>query len=72
MQKCADDTIKIEHDYHYALEQRGIQIAKLDSLIEAKKELVTSDANCYERLLKIKDDEIRHLTDIIEKITHKI
>jgi cell division septum initiation protein DivIVA len=44
-QALVDDWSKIEHEYHSAKEQKGIEIARLDALIEAKKAILQQDNN---------------------------
>lgn len=61
---CARDKGAYEHEYHYAKEILGIEIAKL----EAKKEILSTEVTVYEKLLEVKDNEIKRLTDICLKL----
>lgn len=66
--RCAEELGAYEHDYHYAKETKGIELAKLEAKIEAsqmviqaRQEVINADNN----LLKSKDAEIKRLNDII-------
>lgn len=67
--RCQEELGQYEHDYHYAKEQKGIEIAKLESkyealleTVKARKEVIAADNN----LLKAKVDEIERLNEIIK------
>ena len=62
--RCNKDKGDIEHEYHYGKEVLGIEIAKL----EAKKEMLLTEVTVYEKLLEVKDNEIKRLTDICLKL----
>jgi len=52
---------KFEHEFHSKMEERKIEIAKLDALIEAKKDLLTE-----------KDKTIAFMKGLIEKTLEAI
>ncbi len=62
--KCAEDTKKLEHNYHKKQEDLGIEIAKQ----EARLETVKKDEETYNRLLEEKNDEIERLSEIINNL----
>lgn len=66
--QCATDTAEFEHEYHHTMEERGIEIAKL----EAQKEMLENDTNTYERLLKEKDKEIKRLQEVLLKLSENV
>lgn len=63
--RCADDTKKLEHQYHYNQETLGIEIAKLEAKKEYLQEVMATDKVAFERIIKDKDEEINRLNAII-------
>ncbi len=70
-QTCYKELGEYEHTYHYSKEEKGIELAKIEASIEAKKELLATDKNAYERMLKMKDDEINRLNEVIIRLIDK-
>ncbi len=68
---CYKELGEYEHTYHFAKEEKGIELAKIEASIEAKKELLATDKNAYERMLKMKDDEINRLNEVILRLIDK-
>ena len=66
--RCAKDTKKTEHDYHFNQETLGINIAKLEAKKEHLEEITSTDKTAYERIIKGKDEEIERLSGILEKM----
>ena len=66
--RFAEDTKKIEHDYHHNQETLGIAIAKLEAKKEHLEEITSTDKTAYERIIKGKDEEIERLSGILEKM----
>lgn len=58
--QCAKEKGDLEHDYHAGKEKRGIELAKIEALSEAKKSELES-------ILKEKDETIKTLKAILEK-----
>jgi len=65
---CNEDIAKYEHTFHYAKEQKGIELAKLQSknealadVIKARQEVISADQNLCDRM----DKEVKRLNDII-------
>lgn len=66
--RCNEELGEYEHTYHYAKEQKGIELAKLQSknealaeVVKAREEVIKADNN----LLLSKDAEIKRLNDIV-------
>jgi len=70
--RCANDTADHEHEYHEGLQIKYTELAKIESLIKAREETAKNDKIVYERLLKVKDDEISHLNTIINNLIEKV
>ena len=69
---CAEDTAKYEHTFHHSKEEKGIELARLDSLIVARKETAENDAQTFKLVLDSKDAEIKRLDLIIKNLTSVI
>jgi hypothetical protein len=70
--KCAADTAKYEHEYHSTMEARKVELAKLDALIEAKKEILKNDSNTYTFVGRVREEEIERLNNIIKLLISKV
>lgn len=66
-QQCAKELGEYEHTYHYALQTKGIEIAKL----EAKKETLTEVVEANKKLMEQKDAEIKRLSDTVNLFINK-
>jgi hypothetical protein len=62
--KCARQLGEYEHEFHHTKEEKGIELAKLDALIEIRK----NDEATYERLLKERNEEVVRLNTICLKL----
>lgn len=65
---------KYEHTYHYSKEQKGIELARLQSknealaeVVKSREEVIKSDQN----LLDSKNSEIKRLNDIVNLLISK-
>ena len=65
---CADEKGQYEHDYHYTMQIRGIELAKLEARIDALKEMEGNDARCYKEIISAKDNEIEYLRQTIARL----
>ena len=72
---CAKDTKDFEHKFHSEMETLKIKIAKeeakleyLEKEVEVKTELANSDKIAYERIIKLKNDEIERLNTLFTKL----
>ena len=66
---CAEHKAKCEHEYHCGLEQKRTELAKLDALIEARKESFIKDKECFEKILKDNNAIINALRATIESMS---
>lgn len=73
--KCKNQLADYEHEFHHAKEVKGIELARLDSKIEAlretvkaREEVIAADNN----LLKAKMTEIDRLNEIIKLMISKM
>ena len=71
-EQCAKDTAAYEHDYHYAIQTKQAELAKLDALIEARRETSKNDAVTYKTIVDSKNEEIKRLTTIIKELTSRV
>lgn len=67
--RCQEELGRYEHDYHWAKEQKGIELAKLEAknealveVVKARGEVIKADNN----LLQSKDAEIKRLNEIMK------
>lgn len=72
--RCHEELGQYEHDYHYEKEQKGIELAKLQSkcealaeTVKAREEVIAADNN----LLKAKTAEIERLNEIVKLMINK-
>lgn len=69
---CANDTADYEHAYHHSMEEKKVELARLDALIEAKNEVLKTDREVYDFMIKEKNETIgvlqKSLADVISKL----
>lgn len=72
--RCVSDIEQIEHDYHYASELKGIELAKLDAKIQYSEELIKSRyevVKADQHLIDQLRSEIQTLNKIINSLIDK-
>ena len=57
--ECAKQTGEYEHEFHAAMEEKRIELAKLDSEIDAKKQLQEKESACLNKEI----DNLREMID---------
>jgi hypothetical protein len=67
----AKEMAEFEHTYHYAKEVKNVELARLDALIEAKKEILVTDEANYKIVLAEKDKVISGLLEAIANLSVK-
>ena len=67
-EKCALDSAEYEHTYHFGIQEKQVELARLDSLIVAKEETAKNDKTVYERIIKDKDAVITMLNTTIDNL----
>lgn len=66
--RCQEELGEYEHTYHYAKEQKGIELAKLEAKAEALSQVVNARGEVIkadQNLLDSKDAEIKRLNEIV-------
>ena len=65
---CAKETGEFEHTFHSTKEKQLSELARLDALIEAKKEYLKTEEERFKLVLKNKDEEIARLNSYVDKL----
>ena len=71
---CQEELAQYEHEFHFAKETKGIELAKLQSKIESFANVLKSNEEAVKstyNLLESKDAEIKRLNDIISLLINK-
>lgn len=61
----ADDIANYEHTYHHGMEERRVELAKLEAL----KEVMENDVTTYKMLIKEKDAELARMHSIVIELS---
>jgi hypothetical protein len=71
LRRGAKEMADFEHTYHHAKEVKNIELAKLDALIEAKREILVTDEANYKLVLAEKDKVINSLLMAVANLSIK-
>jgi len=71
LRRGLEEQHQFEHHYHYGKEVKMTELAKLDALILAKKEMLEASKINFDLILKEKDKVILSLLEAIARLSKK-
>ena len=67
--RCQVEMAEMEHTYHSHMEVKRTEMAKIDALLEARKEMLENAKVNYDLVVKEKDKTIMTLTEAIMNLS---